>query len=239
MHNQLRVGFYKLRTSAVFYGIVLLFAIVGVIYGKLALIPLYGQSGGEAFLSTIGDTSFMFVLTLFVSYFVGNDFSNRSILNEVQIGHSRLSAIISRAMIVLSAAVLFHLTYVWATTLLVTVINGFGTTISIQSMAVKTVLAILQVMAIQSFPVLIMFVCKKSSLGIVMSIVFTGITCNVLRNFLGEGDLFFEVTSFYRIMMNSEMMTSNEVGLSFASAIVTLLMVFYLTYLVFRRTEIK
>lgn len=238
MHNQLRVEFYKLKTSAVFYIILLFFAILGIFYGVSKLAPL-GFLGNKIFLDTVGDTSLMFILTLFVSYFVGNDFNNRTIVNEIQIGHSRLSTILSKGIVALPVTALFHLVYVFSTTLTVTAINGFGTGISIQSMLIKSVLVIFQVMAIQSFAILIMFISKKSTSGTVACIGFTAITCNMLRNFLGAENLIFKSTSFYRIMMNSAPMSTNELLISFISAIVTLIVVFYATHVAFHKTEIK
>jgi len=238
MYNQLRVEFYKLKTSFVFYGFLLFFVILGISYGVLKLAPI-GETGYDVFSDTVGDTSLMFTLTLFVSYFIGNDFSTRTIQNEIQIGYSRLSAMLVRMIVVLPATALFHLTYVFSTMLTVTAINGFGTEISVRDMLIKTVLVIIQVMAVQSFTILIMFICKKNTLGTVISIIFTSITCNILRNYLGEENVLFKFTSFYRIMMNSKPMTANELSISFLSAFITLIVVLYVTHIAFRRTEIK
>ena len=64
-------------------------------------------------------------------------------------------------------------------------------------------------------------------------------TCNILRNFLSEEDLPFAITSFCRIMMNSRKISVFDITISFVSAIVNLIIVFFLTYMVFRKAELK
>jgi len=238
VQRQLKVEFYKLRTSVVFYLMSALFVILGITNGIIKFIPLK-QSWNDIFSDTISDTSLMFVLTLFVGYFVGNDLSNRTILNEIRVGHKRKFIILARGLVVLPAVALFHLFYVFSGTLTVGIANGFETEISVQSMIVKSVLVVFQIMAVQCFAFLIIFICKKSSLGIIISVCFTVIVCNILRNFLGEENVLFRLTSFYRIMTNNQPMAINEILVSFTSAIVTLLLVFCLTYTVFRKADLS
>jgi len=238
MYNQLKIEFYKLKTSIMYYLMLVLFAVIGVSYGIIKFVP--GDiSGGQGFINTIGDTSFIFILTLFVCYFVGSDFSNRTIHNDIKIGYSRLSVVLTRGIVVLPAVALSHLVYVFSTAVSVGIINGLGTEMSIQSMIAQSVLVFIQIMTIQSFSLLIMFLCKKSSLGMVLSVCFTFLTCNILRNFLGEENFLFKITSFYRIMMDFQSLTTNEILLSFTSAIVTLIIIFCVTHIAFRKAELK
>ena len=80
---------------------------------------------------------------------------------------------------------------------------------------------------------MITFICAKAPAAVAISVSFTIIACNVLRNFLGE--TFFTKTVFYLAKDNT------SVTLLSASivAAITLIVFIALTYLVFRKKEIK
>jgi ABC-type transport system involved in multi-copper enzyme maturation permease subunit len=238
MCNQVKIELYKLKTSVVFYLILLAFAITGLLYGIQKMVPA-GITGGQSLALAIGDTSFMFALTLFIGYFIGNGFSNRTINNGISIGYSRLSVVLSRAFVVLPATALFHLTYVYFTMIPALFANGFGTEMSVSDMLIRTVLSIFQVIAVQSIAVLVMFICKKSSLGIIVSVFITFVTCNILRNFLDGESLIFKYTSFYQMTMLAEKMTNNDMWISLVSAVLTALAVLCAACAIFRKAELR
>jgi ABC-type transport system involved in multi-copper enzyme maturation permease subunit len=196
-------------------------------------------SGVHIFLSTISDTSFLFILSMFASYFIGNEFTNRTIDNEIRVGYSRFSVILSRWIVVPPFTTLIYLFYTATVTLFVGSINGFETEFPVYELFVRLILFILQVMAIQSFAVLIVFICKKASLGMLISISFSVVTCNILRNFFAEDSYIYTATSFYRITLNSKQLSPQETILSFASAIITVLIMYCITYISLQKAEVK
>ena len=239
MYNQLSVEFYKLRTSKFLYLAILGFVTAGVmIYVSNVFRDNMDITGSQAFLGAISDTSLLFIMSLFVSYFIGNDFANRTICNEIRIGYSRLSVVLSRAIVVLPFAALLYLFYAVPRGLMTGVSNGFGAGLAAPDIFIRMILFVFQVMAVTSFTALIVFWCKKASLGMMISVCFTVVTCNMLRSVLG-GSTIFRATSFYRIQMNSGVMTSRDILVSFVSAIVTIVVVLFVTYIVFRRAELK
>ena len=239
MYNQLKVEFYKLRTSKFFYIAAIGFFTASVmIFWSNIFRDGLDITGGRAFVGSISDTSLLFILSLFVSYFIGNDFSNRTIGNEIRIGYSRISVILSRVIIALPLAAFLYLFYAAPRAILTGLINGFGSEFTIYEILIRTLLFSFQVMAVTSFVAFIMFWCKKSSLGMMIGVCFTVITCNILRTVLSDNTVF-RLTSFYRIQMNIEAMTSWDIGISFLSALTTLLAVLSVTYIVFRKTELK
>ena len=93
MCNQLKVEFFKFRHFILFYLGVILMAGAGGAYGflKFPNADIY-----DGFTATLSDVSFMFVTALVSAWFVGNDFSNRTIHNEITTGYSRLSVLFVR-----------------------------------------------------------------------------------------------------------------------------------------------
>lgn len=238
MHNQLKLEMYKIKRSKIFYLGILAFIALGILIGVKA-INLHMVSGKEIFLDTVSDTSVMFLLSLFICYFIGDDFTNRTIDNEIRVGYSRLSVILARGIVVLPFTVLIYMCYTITTTVCVGIINGFGTEVTIIEMLVRLILFAFQVMAVQSFTIFFIFVCKNATLGMVVSVCFTFVTCNLLRNFMGEENFLFRITSFYRIMMNSESLTIQNIIVSFVSAIVTIIIMFFITHMAFRKADLQ
>lgn len=239
MNNQIIVGAIKLKKSVFFYLAITVFIVLGLMYGlKMVLVDFSDKSGVDAFIGTLSDTSLMFILSLFTSYVVGNEFTNRTVDNEIRIGYSRLSVVISRAIVVLPFTLVPYLAYTITSTLIFGLTNGFATVFTIPDLIIRFLLFILQVMSIQSISIFIMFACKKASLGMMINVCFVVVTCNLLRNLL-QDNIIFKYTSFYRIMMNNQSMTSQDILISFISAIATLLFMVYATYCVFRKAELK
>jgi ABC-2 type transport system permease protein len=239
MYNQLKVELYKLRTSRFFYLSVIGFLTASVmIYFANIIRDSLDITGSRALLSAISDTSLLFIMSLFVSYFIGNDFANRTIDNELRIGYSRLSVVLSRVIVALPFAAFLYMFYAAPRAILTGFSNGFGYEMTTQDAFIRIILFMLQVMAVMSFTALIMFCSKKASLGMMISVCFTVITCNIMRSFLDDNPIF-KATSFYRIQMNSEAMTTQDITFSFVSAVATIFFVVIATYVIFRKTELK
>ena len=240
MHNQLKLELYKLKRSKFLYLVSFAFIALGIIIGvNSTKMNMSMVSGKAIFLESISDTSLLFLLSLFICYFIGDDFTNRTIDNEIRVGYSRLSVIIARGIVALPFTVLIYMCYTVTITVCFGIINGFGTEVTIAEMLVRLILFALQVMAVQSFTIFFMFVCRNATLGMMISVCFTFVTCNILRNIFGENNLLFRITSFYRIMMNDKDLTTQNIIVSFVSAIATILIMFLLTHIVFQKAELQ
>ena len=241
MSNQIKVQMYKLRRSVVFYLIIAGLFTTCVMFSLKIINEGTDINGGRALLASISDTSLMFIPALFVSYFIGVDFLNRTIQNEVRIGYNRLSVVLTRGFAALAISVFLYLvSYTLPITIILGIANGgFDTGFSFGQVVIRLVLFCVQLMALQSFSVLFSFVSKNATLGMLISVCFTFLTCNLLRNLFDENDSLFALTSFYRIMMNSSSMMNSEILLSFISAIITIMGVLFVTHIAFRRAELK
>lgn len=227
MFNQLKVEWYKLIRFPLIYPIMLMMVVLGFAYGFTKLY-LYIDTV-EVFRETVCDTSFVFSMSLIVSAFLGMDFTNRTIHNEIKLGYSRLSVTITRLLVVLPFSSIIHLLYIISTGIGVGLKNGFTSELFNMSNVICLVVGLTQLMAVQSFIVLITFVAKKVMPAITVSVCFTFITCNILRNFM-ESKVFTN-SCFY--FVNSPQLVP------FIVALITLVTVIITTHLLFRRAEIK
>lgn len=232
MYNQLKVTFFKFRHFLLFYIAVICMAGFGFSYGFVKI----ASTGGniyDAFMATNSDTSFMFIPALITAWFLGSDFSNRTIHHEITLGYSRWSVLLVRELPVLLSGVILHFAYVFSAVLGVACKNGFsGSLFGIQDVF-WCITIVLQLIGLQSIITMITFSCAKAPAAISISVSFTVITCNVLRNFLGG--TFFTKTVFYLARDKA----SETLILTSVVAVITLVVFMVLTYLVFRKKEIK
>lgn len=230
MCNQLKVEFFKFRRFELFYLGIMLMIGVGCSYG---FIKFPDGNIYDGFAATLGDTSFMFVPALVSAWFVGNDFSNRTIHNEITTGYSRLSVLLVRELPVFLSTIMLHLIYVAATMVGLGIKKGFSfETFQIQDVY-WCITVMLQLIAMQSIVVLITFICAKAAASIAVSVCFIFLMCNILRNFLEIK--VYTMSCFCLVRNNSyEMMIPSGVV-----AIATIFVSVMITWLIFRRKEIK
>lgn len=56
----------------------------------------------------------MFLISIIAAWFIGADFGNRTVTNEIKLGYSRLSVILSRTLVIYLQSVVLHVIYVTA-----------------------------------------------------------------------------------------------------------------------------
>ena len=232
MCNQLKVEFYKFRHFWLFYLAVIFMAGLGFSYGYIKL-AVMGCNPYDAFCKTCCDTSFMVLLALVSAWFIGSDFSNRTIHHEITLGYNRWSVLMVRELPVLLSGMLLHFIYVISCMLGVGSKTGFSVSrFSVQDLF-WGITILLQLMALQSIILFLSFLCASAPAAIAISVSFMVIACNVLRNFL-EGT-FFTKTVFYFATNN----TKETLLPTSAVAVMTLVIIMVSTYIVFRKKEIK
>lgn len=231
MCNQLKVEFFKLRHFGIFYIVAVCMAGFGLLHGiKLARL---GFDIYYAFTAANCDTSFLFLLALVSAWFIGGDFSSRTIHHEITLGYSRWSVLAVRELPVYMAAIMLHFKYIIFTMLGVAIKTGFsGGMFGIQDLF-WCITILLQLISLQSIIVFISFICAKASAAIAASICFIFIMCNVLRNFLEE-EIF--TRSVFCLAQDS---TFENLIYTSVVAVLTLAVTVFLTNLVFRKKEIK
>ncbi|MCM1569775.1 MAG: ABC transporter permease [Roseburia sp.] len=230
MHNQLIIEKYKAERFIILYLAAAVLAAAGFALGFLKLPE--NLDTAAVFSLSICDTSFMFIVSLVTAWFAGNDFLNRTIHNEIKIGYGRFSVFMVRTIPAVIMAVLLHLTYVFATVLGFSVKYRFDSSIFSVTDFAWLLVVMLQICANICIVMFIVFSLRKVTLGIAVTVVFSFVSCNILRNFIS--DSVFKLTCF------SLAQTSDNETLALSAALAAAVIVISLTatYFVFRKAEI-
>lgn len=231
MHNQLMVEKYKAVRFIIMYLAAAVLAGAGFFLGFLKLPENLDTAAVFSF--TICDTSFMFIISLAAAWFVGNDFLNRTIHNEIKAGYSRFSVFMARNVTAVIMAELLHLTYVSATVLGFSVKYRFDGSIFSVTDFIWLLVVMLQICANICIVMFIVFTLKKATTGIAVTVVFSFVSCNILRNFIRES--FFRLTCFSLAQTND----SGTLALSAVFAAAVIVISLTAAYFVFRKADIN
>ena len=233
MRNQIAVEFYKAIRFSILYIAALVIIISGFLYGNIKISSNLDFNIARVFSAVIGDTSFIFIISLVVSWFIGNDFLYRTIHNEIKIGYSRISVVLVRVLPSIVMAMFLHLAYIFSAIIGFSIKNGFDDSMFTVSNFVWLLTVMVQVCSIVCIVIFIVFALKKVTSGIAVSTIFIVICCSVLRNFIN--DTVFKLTPF------SLAQTSDSKNLAISSivAISVIFVSLISTHFIFRKTEVK
>lgn len=231
MHNQLIVESYKAKRFVIMYLTAAVLAAAGFFLGLLKLPE--NLDTATVFSFSVCDTSFMFLISLVAAWFVGNDFLNRTVQNEIKAGYSRFSVFMARTITAVVMAILLHLAYVFATVFGFCLKYRFDGSIFSVTDFVWLLVVMLQICATICVVMFIVFALKKVTSGIAVTVVFSFVSCNVLRNFIS--DSVFRLTCF-SLAQTSD---SKTLALSAVFAAATIVISLTATHLVFRKAEVK
>ena len=231
MRNQLIIEKYKAKRFVIMYLAAAVLAAAGFFLGLLKL-PEHLDTA-KVFSLSVCDTSFMFIISLVAAWFAGNDFLNRTIHNEIKAGYSRFSVFMARTITTVIMAELLHLTYVSAAVLGFAVKYRFDGSIFSVTNLVWLLVVMLQICANICIVMFIVFALKKAPSGIAVTVVFSFVTCNILRNFISG--------SVFRLTCFSLAQTSDNRTLALSAVFAAAVIVISLTaaHFVFRKAEIK
>ncbi len=231
MHNQLIIETYKAKRFPILYFAAAVLAAAGFFLGLLKLPE--NLDTATVFSFSICDTSFMFIVSLVAAWFAGNDFLNRTIHNEIKAGYSRFLVVMARTVTAAIMAMLLHLTYVFATVLGFAVKYRFDSSIFSIADFAWLLVVMLQICANICIVMLIVFALKKVTSGVAVTIVFSFVSCNVLRNFI-SGSIF-GLTCFSLAQTND----NRTLAWSAALAAVVIAISLTATHFVFRKADIR
>ncbi len=231
MLNQLKVERFKACRFWLMYIAVAVLAVAGFLFGFIKF-PEEAMTDG-IFSDVVCDTSFVFIITLVSAWFAANDFFHRTIHNEIKVGYSRWSIIFSRTVTAFIMAMLLHLTYIIASVAGFCAKWGFDSSILTGQNLIWLAVVLLQICANVSFIMLIVFALKKVTAAISGAIIFSIISCNVLRNFISDGIFRFTCFSLAQDKNIETLLLSGILALA------TIIVVMTATHLVFRKSEIK
>lgn len=235
MHNLLKVELYKLKKFPLGYIAMLFMFVCGYLYGdnRLAQDAFEVTDNTSAIFSyTVCDTSMVFIISIVSALFLGKDFSNHTICNEIKLGYHRFHVLLSRAVVVCAFSGLLHMIYIAATILGFSVVRGFDASLLCIRNALWLLTVLIQLTAIISGVVFVSFLVKRVSEAIAISTLYVFICCNILRNFTDTR--FFTLSCFCFVRSSSE----NFVFVA-ANAFLTMIIFLAIAMCTFKKAEIK
>lgn len=236
MTNLLKVEFYKLKRFWIGYIVMLFMFGVGYVYGdhrinnRMYEMP---DHTADMFSAAVSDTSFVFLIAIVAALFIGRDFSNRTIGNEIKLGYGRTHILLSRMLGAGAFSILLHVIYIVAALIGFSVVRGFDTSLFSLENFLWLLTVLLQLAAIISGVVLISFLVKKVPEAIALSALYAAVCCNILRNFFSTGIFTLSCFCFAR---DSDLRT---LAATAVSAGITLLVFLSIAVFAFRKAEIK
>ena len=137
MYNLIKTELYKLKRQKLF---IILFLIVIAIssfsaFSEINLVttPANPITGKDSFANAFQDIFMLFVIAIFAGFYIGSDFSNRTIQAELSRGHKRTDIIFAKAFIYSSGASVLMLLYPITVCIIHTIIWGWGEAFNISS----------------------------------------------------------------------------------------------------------
>jgi ABC-2 type transport system permease protein len=166
MLNLLKVEFYKLKISKLFW-LMVLAGIGQGIAGPLASDILCTKTGEEMLLYSFNLQQFLFLMPILgaFAYFVGSEFHTGCIKNLISYGHKRRDIIIAKSIAFYVGAAVISFTFPIVITIINTVINGYGRPFNLEAlMAILRVsfLMLLIYTGIASIAVLLAFLSRNA-----------------------------------------------------------------------------
>lgn len=182
MFNLLKMEFYRLKKFPFGYIVLLFFLVIGIIGGGYKLLD-YCENTADIFAANVCDTSLVFVISLTAAFFMGKDFSSRTIDNEIKLSYSRFKILLSKTIAVCVFAAFIHTVWVAANVLSFAAVRGFDSSVLCAENAFWLITVLIQLSAVISGVMLITFSTRTVAGAIAISSMYVLICCNILRNY--------------------------------------------------------
>lgn len=243
MINLLKLEFYKLKHSKPFILISLI-----IIVGELSNVLKSGSiTGKRAFTGGILDIATIMLLgSIFAGLFIGTDFVNRTINQEVTAGNSRLSIFFSKVIILFISIEILMLIYPITAVIVNTSLNGWG-----EPVTISTVIYILRTVFLRMildvsclglwmfFAFLFRDVTKTMGVSILtLALGFPLLALPSQKSVIIKNIYNLTVHSQARVIIN-DVLTSNQLISIFVSNFIVIFVLLGASYLLFRKVELK
>ncbi|MCR5226930.1 MAG: hypothetical protein K6E27_06945 [Eubacterium sp.] len=187
MLNLLKIEGYKLRRFKPFYFSLALMVALGIEGACTGLKQAYIDYWGvgtmhDGFIDSVQDCSFAFLIGMLIAWYVGLDFTNRTVHRSIVTGGKRWMVVVSRIMATSLMTFIFHLFLIGSQ--LATFGKSFGYSFEgfcMQDLVWLGVVA-LQLIALNAFYTLITVICGNVYTALFACVVTALVGGNILRN---------------------------------------------------------
>lgn len=180
MFNLLKAEFRKLKTSKIFYGIILLNLLeAGLLYSFSQNFRMAKGNESLSYLIDIQNSLILGILIgIFVCDFIISEFSSGYIKNLISYGHNRISIYISKSIVCYIGTIIIAFIGPLTMVCINSITNGFGEMITLNYIMSVTRIILIEAIiyvAIGSISVLIAFISRSInvSIGLIVGLDFT------------------------------------------------------------------
>ena len=250
MFNLIKTEIFKLRRQKMI--IVLVMVVIAIsafsAYSEINLLIEPGNpvTGRDSFANAFQDIFMLFVIAAFSGFYIGSDFSNRTIQAELSKGHRRLDIIFSKAFVFCISAGFIMLLYPVTVCLIHTIKFGWGDLFNMQEVLYLlrvSLLGIVLNIGTASIYVCFAFLCRDIPKTICVCFAFP-ILFSVIDSTIGKkidlvGRLFeYSTLSQLKYIVNDNLSIST-ILIVFLSSCITIFISITLSGYFFSNTEIK
>ena len=250
MLNLIKLEFYKLKKQNIFK--ILLLAVIAVsafsAFSEMRILATEGLLGGgrTSYANAFQDIFMLLISAIFAGFYIGSDFSNKTIHSQLSQGHSRLDIVISKTLVFFIGTSIIMMLYPITVALINTVKFGWGepfTIISVFYILRVAVLGVILNIGTTSIFVLIAFLCRDIPKTICISLAFP-VLFSALSSTLGNmvpgilKIINFTTLSQLKNIVGDTISTSTIITV-LLSAGITVIVIISLSNLLFAKAEIK
>lgn len=247
MFNLIRMEIYNLKTIISFRVLLIVSSILGITFTIITFGSTLSKNGLESFSEAFWDTPLMVIFcAILAGLFIGSSFTNRTINLQITTGHSRFEILLSKTITYFIATIPLTLIYPIIVTIIYTIYWGWGSSFTEYTffyMFRVITLSILLNFASCSFFILFTFIFQDIAKAISSSIVFY-LLINAIGSLLGRIspflNKFVKISPFFLArQIVDETFTHKEIIISIISAISYIFVIIFITYIIFRKQELK
>lgn len=253
MNNLLKGEFFKLRHSIGFRVLMIIAAVFGIIeFLSFAYGEVFGNSinmtGYDAFYSQFSDLRelvFIFV-GAFTGIFIGEDFACRTFQAEIASGNSRFKVLLSKTLVYMLGICMIILVQLLIVTAGAILVNGFGERVAISLIGNMVRAGLMFMFHICSCSMLCVFTAiilkNKASILAVNFLILALIDglFQLITSIHNEFLNIYKMTPFLQsILSTSSTISASELIKSCFIGIVTIISIYLVTFIAFKKAELK
>lgn len=250
MYNLIKLEFYKLRKQSLFK--MLLLAVIGIsvfsAFSEMRILETEGLigSGKAGYANAFKDMFMLFISAIFAGFYIGSDFSNKTIQSQISQGHKRLEVIIAKSVVFFFGTSIIMLLYPVTASVVQTFTYGWGEPFVVASVAYilrVAALGIILNIGTTSIFILFAFLCRDISKTICICLAFPVLISAISATLGNAVPVIGNILRFTTLaqlgnIVGDAILPSTVFTVVF-SATVTVIVIISLSNALFARAEIK